>query len=78
MLKIKKRGFSTIPATTMKDGDIAIIVDGGCDNEYEGVIVQRYGDYLAVLGAPYGNSWCGIPSNFEVEILPPGTEFILE
>ena len=78
MLKIKKIGFSTVPATAMKDGDIAIIVKGGCCVKYEGVIVQRYDDNLVKLGAPYTDSCDSVPSSFEVEILPPGTEFILE
>ncbi len=64
----------------MQDGQLAVITLWMVPN-YEGVVVQRWGDDLVQLGRIAGDSWPGIFANVglhlernRVRILPPGTK----
>jgi hypothetical protein len=80
MLKlVEKKDVNEIHVNEMKDGDVAVIVSWS-RQECIGRIVQRYRNYLLVLGANSGMSWGEIfsfpkPVNSEcrVRILPKGT-----
>ncbi len=82
-MKLISETTTTIPVGQMQDGEIAIVTKwSNCDG-YIGDIVQRYADYLLVVGKPSGKGWGRMfndPSkafmdNGEcmVRILPKGT-----
>lgn len=69
-LKLNTRTIPiVIEAKKLKDGDIAVILDG-C---YTGTIVQRYGEKLVSLGKGVGQSWMSVcVLTFMVRLLEPG------
>jgi hypothetical protein len=55
MVELNKGVEETIMAKDLKDGQLAVIV--GSYSNYEGRIVQKYGDDLVAIGLPTGNGW---------------------
>jgi hypothetical protein len=51
----------TIAMSELNDGQIAVIVDSFGD--YQGRVVQRYGNDAVALGMPSGNGWTNIELN---------------
>jgi hypothetical protein len=80
MLKIaSEKDVNEIHVNEMKDGDVAVIISWS-SHEYVGRVVQRYGNYLLVLGANSGLGWGETFSSprplrpeCRVRILPKGT-----
>ena len=56
MLRLVGEKSQSVCVSEMKDGDIAIITMW-TTGFYIGRIVQRYGDYLLVIGAEAGLGW---------------------
>ena len=76
---LESEGENIIRSIDMKDGQIGIITAWGTFPEYQGRIVQRYGDDLVYLGKGESSGWRGCfkePVNnedeYRVRILPPG------
>lgn len=55
MLKLKEEYPNTIMAKDLKDGQLAVITE--TYSNYNGRIVQKYGDDLVAIGLPTGNGW---------------------
>lgn len=66
-----------IPVTKLERGVVAVITGG--DHAYAGTLVQRdwEGTRLMILGKNDG--WSNLANlSFQVRILPPGTELVIE
>ena len=79
MVRLKQNpALNTIEMNQLEDGQIAIIADDGCSN-YEGRIVQRFGDMAIALGMKKGSHWTNIDRNtLKVRVLTAGETLIIE
>ena len=71
--------LGTIHPSALRDGQVAEIVTWDDNDEMEGVIVKRNGNYLFALD--YTSVWPDIDNlpfdNYEVKIIGDGTTFIV-
>jgi len=71
--------LGTIHPSALRDGQVAEIVTWDDNDEMEGVIVKRNGNYLFALD--YTAVWTDIDNfpldNYEVKIIGDGTTFIV-
>ncbi len=81
-VRLVENGTGTIPVSSMKDGEIAVIRSWKHDTAYNGKIVQRFRDILVSIGQPEGNSWSGLfrepMHDCRVELLKSGATIVLE
>lgn len=75
-MKIIEEKPGDIPASELKDGQIAVITEWDSLIAYSGRIIQRHGDTLVSLGMPSANRWSVIPhgDSYRVRVLAPGTK----
>lgn len=70
-LKNELEPFATV-ANELKDGQLAIITDTKFA-EYNGTIVQRYGNSMVAIGLKEGSGWSDITYNtLKVRVLDEG------
>lgn len=75
-MKIIEEKSGDIPASELKDGQIAVITKW-LNNDYVGLVVQRCDNNLVNLGRPYTECWSSahsIPDTCRVRVLPAGTK----
>jgi hypothetical protein len=72
MLKLSKEGKKVVMAKDLKPGQLAIIIEDYAD--YQGRIIQKYGNSIIAIGLPTGCSWSGGADtvSLEVRILEEG------
>lgn len=84
MIKLEKNDECSVHIDSMKDGDVAVIVEWGeYDNSHVGEVVQRYKNALVVLGKPSANCWTtmfthGNSNKYRVRILKKGEKLVVE
>jgi len=85
-VKLKNARLPGIPSHNMKDGEIAIITEWSVHKKYVGSIVTRFGKSLVRIGHPECEAWplwfdintTGLRADCRVELLPSGTELVIE
>ena len=70
----KNKEKKVILMRDLKDGQIAVVLKNAeCFSDYEGKIVQRYGDEAVSIGEDYEKGWPNINSStLKVRILKKG------
>lgn len=67
---ISNKRKNRVLARDLRDGQIAIIIE---DGDYNGRIVQRFGNDMVTIGLTHGNHWTQVEDNtLEVRILEDG------
>ena len=83
MLKLTSNENDSVCVSEMKDGDIAVVTSWQISS-YIGEIVQRYRDFLLVLGADSGKGWNeyflnpNISLHNQIRILKKGETLVVE